>query len=53
MARFRRDRLLGGCYFFTVVTERWQRILLEPDVRGALREAILAVRRERPFAIDA
>ncbi|OHX15773.1 transposase [Chromobacterium amazonense] len=52
MARFRRERLAGGCYFFTVVTERRQRILLEPDVRAALREAILAVRRERPFAID-
>ncbi|MBX9347481.1 transposase [Chromobacterium vaccinii] len=52
MARFRGDRLSGGCYFFTVVTERRQPILLEPDVRAALREAILAVRRERPFAID-
>lgn len=48
MSRYRRADVPGGSYFFTVVTERRQPILAEP----ALREAIMAVRAQRPFRID-
>ena len=37
MARYRRARVAGGTYFFTVVTERRQRLLVLPEVRAALR----------------
>lgn len=52
MARYRRANAGGATYFFTVVTERRQRILIEPDIRAALREAIATVRAKRPFKID-
>lgn len=52
MARYRRANANGATYFFTVVTERRQRILTEPDVRAALRETIAKVRAARPFQID-
>ncbi len=43
----------GSTYFFTVVTYQRRRILCEPDLRAALRQAIQTVRRTRPFTIDA
>jgi putative transposase len=43
MSRYRRADVPGGSYFFTVVTERRQRVLTEPAVRLALREAIEAM----------
>ncbi len=49
MARYRRARVAGGTYFFTVVTERRQRVLVLPEVRAALRAAIENVRVARPF----
>lgn len=52
MSRYRRANVPGGSYFFTVVTERRQRILTEQAVRLALREAIETVREKRPFRID-
>lgn len=51
MARYRRARVAGGTYFFTVVTERRQRVLVLPEVRAALRAAIENVRVARPFDI--
>jgi putative transposase len=53
MSRYRRASLKGGSYFFTVVSERRQRILTNDDVRATLREAITEVRRQHPFHIDA
>lgn len=53
MATYRRANVAGGSYFFTVVTERRQRILTDPAVRQALRDAIETVRITRPFRIDA
>jgi putative transposase len=53
MSRFRRARVPGGCYFFTVVTERRQPILANDDMRLALREAITRVRQVLPFRINA
>jgi putative transposase len=52
MSRYRRARVPGGSFFFTVVTERRQRLLTDDLVRLALRRAIEVVRRERPFRID-
>jgi putative transposase len=52
MPRYRRATVPGGCYFFTVVTERRQPLLTQPQVRTALREAILLVRETLPFTID-
>lgn len=52
MPQYRRARIPGGSFFFTVVTERRQPVLTDPPVRQALREAILAVRRDRPFRIE-
>ena len=44
MSRYRRARVAGGCYFFTLVTERRQRILTDEPVRVALRAAIERIR---------
>jgi putative transposase len=52
MSTYRRANMPGGTYFFTVVTERRQRVLTDPAMRLALREAIAAVRTTRPFVID-
>lgn len=53
MARYLRADVNGGCYFFTVVTERRQPILTDALVRVALREAIIKVRKKYPFEINA
>ena len=53
MSRYRRADLKGAAYFFTVVTERRQRILTNDDVREALRAAIIKVRSTYPFEINA
>lgn len=53
MPNYRRARVAGGTYFFTVVTEGRRKILTEPESREALREAIHLVRRDHPFTIDA
>jgi putative transposase len=53
MSRYRRLRALGGCFFFTVVTERRRRFLTQEAPRRWLREAIAETRAEHPFAIDA
>lgn len=52
MARYRRANVKGGCYFFTVVTERRQPILLDEPVHTALRNAIFNVRKKYPFTIN-
>jgi len=52
MSHYRRAEVAGGEYFFTVVTERRQRILTDPPMRHALRAAIETVRARRPFRID-
>lgn len=52
MPQYRRARIPGGSFFFTVVAARRQPILTDEPVRLALRQAIQIVRRERPFRID-
>jgi len=52
MSHYRRANVTGGSYFFTVVTERRQRILIDEPIRNALRDAIEATRADHPFHID-
>jgi len=52
MPDYRRYRVAGGTYFFTVNLLERQRDTLVRQV-DALREAVRATRRERPFHIDA
>jgi len=52
MADFRRV-YDGQCYFFTVVSYRRRPILCDPPVRQPLRQAVLDVRQDFDFKIDA
>jgi REP-associated tyrosine transposase len=52
MTNYRRWRVAGGTYFFTVVTLDRRRILVDDVARRALREAFRIVRSRRPFRID-
>lgn len=52
MTDYRRHRVPGGCYFFTVnLLERRGNALLT-DCIDLLREGVRRVRRSRPFSID-
>ena len=53
MSDYRRPKITGATYFFTVVTEERQPILTADPVRAALREAIQQARTTLPFQIDA
>jgi REP-associated tyrosine transposase len=53
MPDYRRHRVSGGCYFFTVnLLERRGNTLLDERI-DVLRDAVRRVRRVRPFIIDA
>lgn len=52
MSDYRRNRVLGGTYFFTVnLLDRRSRLLIENV--DALRDAVRTARNRRPFHIDA
>jgi len=53
MPSYRRNRVPGGTYFFTLVARDRRPWLCEARSREALRIAIEEVRRDRPFRIDA
>jgi putative transposase len=53
MPDYRRARVPGGTFFFTIVTFNRRPIFADPANVMRLREAIRAVRQERPFEIDA
>lgn len=53
MTDYRRWRVAGGTYFFTVVTEHRRPWLCDDVPRDCLRDAIRVVRPRRPFRIDA
>lgn len=53
MPKYRRHYKQGGSYFFTVVTHHRQPILLNDDIRIALRASINEVRQTLPFKVDA
>lgn len=49
--KYRRFCCNGGTYFFTVVTNKRQKILTDDLVCLALRQAVMAVRERYPFEI--
>lgn len=51
--QYRRAFTLGGSYFFTVVTQRRRPIFAAAAAVEILREAFRAVRKTRPFEINA
>ncbi len=51
--KYRRARVEGGTYFFTVVTHRRRKFLCEPENVAHLREAFRYVMARHPFVIDA
>ena len=51
--RYRRVYIQGGCYFFTVVTEKRRKIFADDDNVKRLRAAFKTVMQKRPFIIDA
>ena len=51
MPNYRRANIKGGTYFFTVVTHQRQKLLIDEDVRNALREGIEKTRVTFPFQI--
>jgi putative transposase len=53
MPEYRRIKVKGGTYFFTVVTFGRQPILTNDHVRTALREGIQEVRQSLSFTIEA
>ena len=53
MSRYRRARIQGGTYFFTLNTLRRQAVLTQPQMRAALREGVHLARQRHPFQIDA
>jgi putative transposase len=53
MPEYRRIKVKGGTYFFTVVTSGRQPILTHEHVRAALREGIQEVRHSLPLSIYA
>jgi putative transposase len=52
MVRYRRNRVQGGTYFFTVTLGKRQSTALVDHV-SVLRAAFRVARQERPFTIDA
>ena len=53
MSTYRRARIAGGTYFFTVVTHRRRPVFSMAEARTMLRSAIHEVRGLHPFVIDA
>lgn len=53
MPNYRRPRVTGGTYFITQVTYRRHAWLCGDIAREALRSAIINVRQNRPFRLDA
>ncbi len=53
MVEYRRAKMAGGTYFFTVVTQGRKPILTSLLVRNALRQGIVQARNTMPFSIEA
>jgi putative transposase len=53
MANYRRIKVAGGTYFFTVVTHRRRRLFDQAQNRRMLHDAVQEVRKRHPFTIDA
>ncbi|MDZ7827913.1 MAG: transposase [Halofilum sp. (in: g-proteobacteria)] len=52
MAGYRRARVPGGTWFFTLVTADRHPWLGDPHARSILADAMRAVRQQRPFLVD-
>ncbi len=50
--QYRRAKIEGGCYFFTVVTHHRQKILCLPKNIDLLKDSFRYVLRKHPFTID-
>jgi putative transposase len=53
MSNYRRWRVEGGAYFFTLVTQQRRRVLTDDASRIAIRNALRSVRARLPFRIIA
>jgi putative transposase len=53
MPNYRRARITGGTYFFTVVTRRRLPLLASAPAVSALRDSLAAVMARHPFTMDA
>jgi len=53
MGNYRRNYVAGGTFFFTVVSHHRHRFLTTSNARECLRNAISAVRNDRPFMLVA
>ena len=53
MSNYRRERLAGGVFFFTLVTAGRRPILTMDVARRCLRDAISEVRGKSPFGVEA
>ena len=53
MSTYRRNRVPGGAYFFTVVTHQRKSVFVDDAAVQVLRQAFRAVMAVRPFRIDA
>jgi len=53
MSNYRRARVTGGTYFFTLVAHERRPVLVNENTRAALRAAVQAVREEHPFVVEA
>ncbi len=51
--QYRRAKIPGSTYFFTLVTHDRRQILCQPENVELLREAFRYVMQQRPFKIDA
>ncbi len=51
MSEYRRWRVAGGTYFFTVVTHQREPLFSEADARRNLREAFTIARKHNPFDV--
>lgn len=50
---YRRAKIAGGTYFFTVVTHNRRQFLCEPDNISLLRDAFRCIMQNHPFKIEA
>jgi len=53
MPNYRRARIPGATYFFTVATAQRRSLLTTAEAVAALRQSVVEVRRQLPFSIDA
>jgi putative transposase len=53
MPNYRRIKIRGGTYFFTLVTNKRQQIFLSPEARSLFIGSMNHVRQHHPFSIEA